>query len=106
MLQLALSIMEEQAAKLTRRSAGLPAIITGVLIGNSSSDFFGEAVRKLQTMAEAPLEHDASRGLRLPQVHALNCLKDIFTNSKLGPSSEPHLSSTLVIAARCLDSEM
>ena len=105
-MQLALSIMEEQAAKLTRRSAGLPAIITGILLGNPSSDLFGEAVSSLQKMAEAPLEYDASRGLRLPQVHALNCLKDIFTNSKLGLSSETYLSSTLVIAARCLHSEM
>ena len=42
----------------------------------------------------------------LPQVHALNCLKDIFTDARFGPSTENHIADALNIAASCLESQM
>ncbi len=44
--------------------------------------------------------------LRLPQVHALNCLKDIFTDALLGTASEPHIADSLEIAVDCLESKV
>ena len=61
----------------------------------------------LQAIADAPLTvFEEFENIRLPQVHALNCLKDIFTDAILGPASEPHVAMALEIAAGCLESEL
>lgn len=43
---------------------------------------------------------------RLPQVHALNCIKEIFTTSKLSVASELYIGQALELAAKTLNSEM
>lgn len=69
--------------------------------------FFTEAILELQAIA-ASIRHTsyASDNLRLPQVHALNCLKDVFTSTSLGTATEPHMAKTLDIAAGCLQADM
>lgn len=54
-------------------------------------------------MANAPVGADLGF---LPQVHALNCLKDIFTDARFGPSTETHIADALNIAASCLESQV
>ena len=69
--------------------------------------FFIQIISEL--LAEAQMPVDAStgpRGVKLPQVHALNCLKDAFANSRLGSCSEPYLAETLEISVKCLGSDM
>ncbi|MCJ1396622.1 hypothetical protein MMC18_009513 [Xylographa bjoerkii] len=96
--------IEAKAASLTRRSAGLPAMITGILAANPHGPLFDRAILDLQKIADAPVEPKNSHtNIRLSQVHALNCLKDIFTNSRLGSSTATHLATTLVIAVNCLE---
>ena len=96
--------IEAKAAALTRRSAGLPAMVTGILAAYPNHPFFAKAILDLQKIANAPVVRNGNHtNLRLSQVHALNCLKDIFTNSQLGSSTENYLASTLVIAVDCLD---
>ena len=102
-----LACIQQQAGALTRRSAGLPAIVTGVLAAFPKGHFFDGAVVDLQAIADAPVERSANAGdLRLPQVHALNCLKDIFTDARFGPSTEEHMAITLEVAISCLENEM
>lgn len=43
---------------------------------------------------------------RLPQVHALNCIKEFFTSSKLSVASEPYIGQCLELAAKTLNSKM
>lgn len=47
-----------------------------------------------------------SNGLKLPQVHALNCLKELFTNAALGPNTEPYIMQALHLSSEYLGSEM
>lgn len=54
-------------------------------------------------MADAPIGPDLGS---LPQVHALNCLKDIFTDARFGLSTEVYVADTMEIAASCLESQM
>ena len=92
---------------LTRRSAGLPAMITGILAAHVGDAFFDKAVLDLQEIANMPVpDTSEAEEPRLPQVHALNALKDIFADTRFGPSTEPHVADSLDIAASCLDSEM
>lgn len=81
--------------------------MTGILSALPYSDFCNNAIIDLQAIADAPIELGGdSENTLLPQVHSLNCLKDIFTDAQLGPSTEPHMADTLEIAASCFESEM
>lgn len=48
--------------------------------------------------------HDRSTE-SLSQVHALNCIKDIFKSSKLSEKSGPYIPTFLEFAGQCLSSE-
>lgn len=47
-----------------------------------------------------------SEGSRLPQVHALNCLRSIFIHTGLGQVSERYVGMGLDLAASRLESNM
>ena len=82
-------------------------MITGVLAAHVGDRFFDNAVLDLQAIADMPVEDAPDVGeLHLPQVHALNSLKDIFADSRFGPSTEPHIADSLDMAASCLDSKV
>lgn len=99
-------ILDAQSSQLTRRSAGLPALITGIALADPETSFH-IIVHDLQLLVKTPLNNatDGHARRKLPQVHALNCLKDIFTNTKLAPWTERHIMPTLEISAHCLGSQ-
>ncbi|KAJ6063335.1 uncharacterized protein N7446_007455 [Penicillium canescens] len=99
------STIFDSASKLTRRSAGLPALVTGIVASDPGTSFFKEALEELHKISYLPVEYDKERQyLELPQVHAMNCLKDIFTNAKLGPYTEPFIMKALTLSAERLGS--
>ena len=103
--QEAKSTIFDSASKLTRRSAGLPALVTGIVASDPGTPFFKEALEELHKISYLPVEYDKERQyLELPQVHAMNCLKDIFTNAKLGPYTEPFIMKALTLSAERLGS--
>ncbi|OJI86066.1 hypothetical protein ASPTUDRAFT_187482 [Aspergillus tubingensis CBS 134.48] len=103
--QEAKKIIFESASKLTRRSAGLPALIVGILSSKPGGPLFQTVINELHEISHLPAEHDKSRqDVPLPQVHAMNCLKDIFTNNKLGPHTEPFIMPALRLSAERLGS--
>ncbi len=82
-------------------------MLTGILVAYPSGSFFDDVILDLQSIADAPTKVAASLAeLRLPQVHALNCLKDIFTNSRFGVSTEGHVDLCLGIAVSSLENDM
>lgn len=47
-----------------------------------------------------PEQHDkTSQEVELPQVHAMNCLKDIFVSNRMGPQSESFIERALNLSA-------
>lgn len=96
-----------KASVLTRRSAGLPAMMTAVLTSNPVGDFFDSAMKKLQNIASRPVFTAHEHGKTgLPQVHAMNCIKDIFSSTQLGSDAERHLESSLQVAVRSLNHDI
>ena len=82
-------------------------MVTGVLAAHPVGDFFDNVVLDLLAIADMPLEETPGfAAIRLPQVHAMNCLKDIFSDTRFGSSAEPHVSDSLNISASCLDSHV
>ncbi|EDN07477.1 predicted protein [Histoplasma mississippiense (nom. inval.)] len=96
-----------KASKLTRRSAGLPALVTGIASSQPNGPIFHKIMRDLQEIASLDTPSGAiGSDIKLPQVHALNCLKDIFTNTKLATLTEAYIMPCLRISAECLGSKM
>ena len=81
-------------------------MVVGILTTASEMERFEDVFQDLKRIAGTPVGRYASGEVRLPQVHALNCLKDVFTDTRLASVSEAHAADCLSIAANCLDSEL
>ncbi|KAF4824014.1 hypotheticall protein [Colletotrichum tropicale] len=95
-------------ASTTRRSAGIPAMITGIVSANAAQPSFDDVISELVAIAQKPAYVSEIDDTKLPQVHALNCLKDMFKSSfitQLGKSA-PHIPQCLELAAGSLKSEV
>lgn len=105
----ALDELETQADRLTRRSAGLPAMFAAVL-NPVDAQQFGSSFQLLVEKAQEPtppIRHGTVQDkLRLPQVHALNCIKEIITASRFRTLTEPLVIFTLNLAARSMSSNI
>lgn len=64
-------------------------------------------MNELHEISRLPVEYDEDQQyLDLPQVHSMNCLKDIFTDTKLGRFTEPFIMPALTLSAERLGSPM
>ncbi|KAK7751621.1 hypothetical protein SLS62_006447 [Diatrype stigma] len=93
-------------ASTTRRSAGIPSLVVGILSANAARPSFDAVVRQLREIAERPAHMSETDGSKLPQVHALNCLKDIFKSSAFSKRVDEYLTDCLQLAANSLKSEV
>lgn len=96
-------------ASTTRRSAGIPSLMTGILSANAVSPSFDEVMQRLIEIAGTEAYVRETDGSNLPQVHAFNCLKDIFKSSfltSMGNKSEAYITQCLQLAATGLKSEV
>lgn len=105
MCQKTISLIQEKGSLITRRSAGIPAIIIGILASEDSVDIFSKTLRDLHNIADSKVALSAD-AVDFPQVHALNCLKAIISSTKLAARVDQHIVSTLRLAARCLSSDV
>ncbi|KAG8531423.1 uncharacterized protein KY384_003052 [Bacidia gigantensis] len=102
-----LELFQQRGTMLTRRSAGLPAIITGILAASCNDELFDEVLLDLLALADGPpADPNGTHASELSQVHALNCLKDIFNDSRFGSRTDGHVDNMLYLAAECLDSSI
>ncbi|KAL4785390.1 putative death-receptor fusion protein-domain-containing protein [Aspergillus varians] len=103
--QEAKKIIFETASKLTRRSAGLPALIGGILLSNPGGPLFKQVILELQEVAHLSAQLGVNNQVvELPQVHAMNCLREAFTNARLGPHTEDFLMPALNLSAERMGS--
>ncbi|KAK5726895.1 hypothetical protein LTR15_002785 [Elasticomyces elasticus] len=88
----------------TRRSAGLPALLCGILVADRSGSLIEQAFDDLEAIARTLVASEAEQEGSLPQVHAMNCLKDVLKNSRLAEASEKYVPVALKLAADALQS--
>ena len=100
-----MNIIDEQSEKLTRRSAGIPMLVSGLLL-SATSQFLDEALWSFMQRVRNFLLDQSQPFDRLPEVHILNCLREICVNSTLRAKTEKHVMSMLDLAIRCLDSKV
>jgi hypothetical protein len=75
----------------------------GILSARPEGRLFDLAIKDLVKIAATPSAKHQN-GDVLPQVHALNCLRLIFTTAHLGDRSEPYVIDILSLAGECLAS--
>ena len=94
-----------KATVLTRRSAGIPFLLVAIVLAEIDGPIYQMAFSDL--LDEAQLRSPRSRDgddTRLPQVHALNCLKDLFMCSSIPSNS--YITTALEVAASSISSPM
>ncbi|KIN07335.1 hypothetical protein OIDMADRAFT_108260 [Oidiodendron maius Zn] len=101
----ALSCIFEQTST-TRRSAGIPILLTSILSANAEEPAFHDVITELVSLAKKQVQLSIKEETSLPQVHAMNCLKEIFKSSALGNKTEPYIAECLQLAADNLTSEV
>lgn len=95
-----------EQASTTRRSAGIPALVTGILSSNAARPSFVAVMTDLTFLATQPVRLSKTDVTTLSQVHALNCLKEIFKSSTLGKRAVEYIPVCFQIAADSLSSEL
>lgn len=101
--------IQAKAGSITRRSAGIPSLMTAIIAAEEKpggSALFLRAIKDLFEEASQDAHSSNIQESRLPQVHALNCIKEIFMTSKLSATSEAYIGDGLDLAAKTLNSRM
>jgi hypothetical protein len=83
-------------------------LISGILAAEqpAGGPIFIRAFRDIVDEASQDAQSTNIEESRLPQVHALNSIKEIFTTSKLSAASEAYIGEGLGLAARTINSSM
>ncbi|CAK7903895.1 tRNA (cytidine(32)-2'-O)-methyltransferase non-catalytic subunit Trm732p [[Candida] anglica] len=86
-------LIEEKTQFISRRSGGLPYLITGILTANKNvnkkktsdgcSELMKYSMSELLRIASIPYNQNADEKMDIPQVHAFNSMKHIFIDSQL-----------------------
>ncbi|AET38397.1 tRNA methylation protein TRM732 Ecym_2688 [Eremothecium cymbalariae DBVPG len=93
--------LQTKTQYITRRSGGLPFLITAILAAekNKSRPWLKYTYESLSEIARIPiLEHEEK--LDLPQVNALNCIRTLFIESTLSEACTPYVYPALEL---CLE---
>ena len=109
-----LDLIVTRADAITRRSAGIPFLIVGILSAEDDPErpLLKETFTRFVEIANMPpqdkrgkeTDENGSTKLDLPQVHALNCIKLLFIDSHLGPIVLDLISSGLKVAVHSFSS--
>ncbi|KAH8153170.1 uncharacterized protein LAJ45_02757 [Morchella importuna] len=99
-----LHLITTSSSKITRRSAGLPYLLIAVLSSerDPTRPLLQSTFAHLASIAArpAPPSRDGDK-IDLPQVHALNCIKHLFTDARLSAAMSAHIGAALALAVGC-----
>ncbi|GMM31052.1 tRNA methylation protein [Martiniozyma asiatica (nom. inval.)] len=102
-----LSLIQTRSKYITRRSAGVPYLITAIL--TSSKKLMDETFEKLMDVALIPIDDAtisdaATENVNLPQVNAFNCIKVLFIDSQLSDESVFYVDRALSLSLNAMGS--
>lgn len=103
-----LKLVQTKAQFITRRSGGLPYLITAIITAETKNrtDLLRRTFDSLVEVAELPAISSGKEKMDLPQVHAFNCIKNLFIESDLSNDSSPHLDRALQLAISSFSNEI
>ncbi|TGZ77092.1 hypothetical protein EX30DRAFT_335894 [Ascodesmis nigricans] len=104
-----LSLILDKSSVITRRSGGLPFLIVGILAAESdrNAPLLASTFSHLLKIASVPasVSKDGEK-IDLPQVHASNCIRQLFIDSRMTGVMTPYIGSSLSLAVSCFGSEI
>lgn len=102
-----LNLIRIKAQNITRRSGGLPYLVTAVL---SAAKDDGALIKStfdiLIKIAYLPAKRISEEKYDLPQVHAFNCIRAMFVEAELSKVSQSFLDEALELAIISFSSEV
>ncbi|EPY50107.1 THADA protein [Schizosaccharomyces cryophilus OY26] len=109
-LQKNIDVVQEKSSFITRRSGGIPFSITGILVAGKDRNkaLLSETILTLISLAKEKIDiADSNAGkFELPQVHAMNTLKTIFTEHRLSSVSLEYLEPAIALAIEGFSHEL
>lgn len=102
-------LIKSHSQLISRRSGGLPYLITAILNGMASDPkLLHESIRytfkELLSIASQEYTFDGSETMDIPQVHAYNCMKHLVSEIQ-NPTVDEFVSAALETSLRNLDHE-
>ncbi|KAL9058935.1 MAG: hypothetical protein Q9162_001493 [Coniocarpon cinnabarinum] len=102
----AFALMKERGSSITRRSAGIPSIIVGLVSSTRDEQYLPKAISDLKEIALEPAMFNEIKEVDLPQVHALNSLRSLFLAARLCGQTDLCIVSSMDLALECLVSKV
>ena len=105
LLEVLESITSKTNISITRRSAGLPFCLLGVLCSEpnnpgANQELMSTTMQRLLQIASTPLPADFDHRVDLVQVHGFNMLRALFRNAILAQRILPHVEDGIILAIR------
>lgn len=102
-----LDLITSRTQFISRRSGGIPYLITGILLALKGTrlDLQKYTFEKLIVTAQEPYEYLADQRNDIPQVHAFNCLKQLFLESSLSQESLNYAQVSLELSLKYFNAE-
>lgn len=102
-----LELVKGKTQFVSRRSGGLPFLITGVLNAYTKKSNYQKlsyVMDELTSHTKAPLKEEERAKSGFPQVHAFNCIKHLYLDSVLFPYARRYLEDVLELSLRSINS--
>lgn len=100
-----IKLIKSKAQYISRRSGGLPYLITAILTAEKSynkskeyKDLIDYTFEELISIAKEEYIPNADEKMDIPQVHAFNCIKHIFIDSQLSLLCTPYVNQVLTLS--------
>lgn len=78
-----------------RRLGGVPYLVSGILRAGNQRNWFELVFEQLFTVARKPLAHIADAKYDMPQVHAFNTMKQLFSDASIANDVLPFVAPAL-----------
>ena len=100
-----ISLIQTKTQLITRRSGGLPFLITAIV--TVERDLLRYTFDRLLEISREPVDEKAeSEKMDIAQVHAFNCIKTLFIESQLATSVAPYIYEGLELALSTFSSKI
>ncbi|AOA62310.1 2'-O-ribose methyltransferase interacting protein [Komagataella phaffii CBS 7435] len=95
-----ISLIQSKSQFITRRSGGLPFLITAVLTSEIDDErpLLQYTFNSLIEIAQSPIVVNESERIDLPQVNAFNCIRSIYLESQLATIALPYINDALELS--------
>ncbi|KAG7818911.1 hypothetical protein KL928_002779 [Ogataea angusta] len=91
-----LHLVKHEKISITRRSAGIPFLLTAML--RSDDKLIAPTMDSLVQIAQLPIDKNAALSTNIPQVNAINSIKAIIVDSALSHASASYVGQALQLA--------